>query len=274
MSIKHWIFFFILSVSTYVLGGKTSKIVILHTNDTHSQVEPNAVDMGGYARRLGEIEQIRGQEKNVLLLDAGDFSQGTPYFNFYKGRVEIEAMNMMGYDVATLGNHEFDNGIDTLAMVMKLATFPFVNANYNAVNTVLEGLYKQFIVIRKGGVKIGIFGLGVQPEGLIFKKNYGDLIYQDPVSKAIEVSDYLRNIEKCDLVICLSHLGANTTEPIPTDWDIAKLTTNVDIIIGGHSHQIIEKTIQNNAVGKPVIVAQMGKSGQYLGRIDLTFEKK
>ncbi|VBB48062.1 Metallophosphoesterase [uncultured Paludibacter sp.] len=261
-------------ISISVFAGKTTKIVILHTNDTHSQVEPNKADMGGYVRRLGEINLIRNQEKNVLLFDAGDFSQGTPYFNFYNGRVEIQAMNMMHYDAATLGNHEFDNGMDTLAMVMKLAKFPFVNANYDGSNTVLKNLYKPYIIVKKDGVKIGIFGIGVKPEGLIFKKNYDGLIFENPVNKAIETSNYLRNTEKCDLVICLSHLGVEPSYGNFTDYDVAKASTNIDVIIGGHSHSILENNTENNATGKPVIIAQMGKSGLYLGRIDLTFEKK
>lgn len=275
MKTKNFISLFILFLfSTSIYAGKTEKIVILHTNDTHSQVEPNKADMGGYARRLGKINEIRGKEKNVLLVDAGDFSQGSPYFNFYNGRVEIEAMNKMSYDAVTLGNHEFDNGLDTLAVVMRMAKFPFVVANYDVNATPLQGLVKPYIILNKFGVKIGIFGIGVQPQGLIFQKNYKGLIYTDPVKKAVETSDYLKNMEKCDLVICLSHLGASNDNGNPTDWDVAKASTNLDIIIGGHSHSLIENRTEPNAVGKSVIVAQMAKSGVFLGRIDLTFEKK
>lgn len=264
--------FFFFSTALYAV--KTEKIVILHTNDTHSQVEPNKADMGGYARRLGKINQIRNEEKNVLLVDAGDFSQGSPFFNFYNGRVEIEAMNRMGYDAVTLGNHEFDNGMDTLAVVMRLAKFPFVVANYDVSATPLQGFVKPYITQNKSGVKIGVFGIGVQPAGLIFQKNYKGLTYTDPVKKAVEISDYLKNTEKCDIVICLSHLGVTNDNGNPTDWDVVKGSKNIDVVIGGHSHSLIENRTEPNAAGKPVIIAQMAKSGVFLGRIDLTFEKK
>ena len=266
------LFFSLISATSF--AGKKTHIVILHTNDTHSQIEPNKDDKGGYARRLGEINLIRSQEKNVVLLDAGDFSQGTPYFNFFSGRIEIEAMNKMGYNASALGNHEFDNGLDTLAMVMKLAKFPFVVANYNVTNSRLNGLLKPYITFVKDGVKIGVFGIGVKPEGLIFKKYYEGIVYENPVNKAIETSNYLRNTEKCDVVICLSHLGIEPMEGNYIDYDMAKASTNIDVIIGGHSHSVLENNTEKNANGKPVIVAQMGKSGVYLGRIDLDFEKK
>lgn len=266
------LFFSFLSTTSF--AGKKTHIVILHTNDTHSQVEPNKDDKGGYARRLGELNLIRSQEKNVVLLDAGDFSQGSPYFNFYNGRVEITAMNKMSYDAATIGNHEFDNGMDTLAMVMRLAKFPFVIANYVPGNTPLKGLYKPYITINKDGVKIGVFGIGVKPEGLIFKKNYDGLVFENPVNKAVETSNFLRNTEKCDLIICLSHLGVEPSEGNYTDYDMAKASKNIDIIIGGHSHSLLENKTENNVNGKPVIIAQMAKSGIYLGRIDIEFEKK
>lgn len=266
--------FICLLFSSTVFAGKKTHIVILHTNDTHSQVEPNKDNLGGYARRLGEINLIRSQEKNVLLLDAGDFSQGSPYFNFFNGRVEMEAMNKMGYDAGVLGNHEFDNGMDTLLMVLKLSKHPTVVANYNVTNTPLNGWIKPYITTEKGGVKIGIFGIGVQPEGLVFKKNYEGLIYENPVNKAVEISNYLREKEKCDLVICLSHLGIEPTPGNFIDDDIIKASTNIDIVIGGHSHSLIENETRINAGGKPVIIAQMVKSGVFLGRIDLTFVKK
>lgn len=269
-----YLLIFILSCSLVFARKKVQHIVILHTNDTHSQVEPNKNDLGGYARRLGEINQIRSKEKNVVLLDAGDFSQGTPYYNFFSGRVEIEAMNKMRYDSSTLGNHEFDNGMDSLAMVMKLAKFPFVISNYEGSNSPLKGLYKPYVILKKGGVKIGIFGIGVKPEGLIFKKNYEGITYQHPVNKAIEISNHLRETKKCDIIVCLSHLGIEPMEGNFIDYDLAKASTNIDIIIGGHSHSILVNNTENNANGKPVIVAQMGKSGLNLGRIDLELEKK
>jgi len=263
-----------------VLGQQKMKLVILHTNDTHSQVEPTdksslkTSDMGGYARRMGLISRIREQEKNVLLVDAGDYSQGTPYFNFFNGRIEIDAMNRMKYDAGTLGNHEFDNGIDTLAVVLKNAAFPMISSNYNLEKTNLYQLVKPYVVLVKAGVRIGIMALDVNPESLIFEKNYRGLIYLDPVQKANEVSALLKKKEKCDIIICLSHLGSDSTKQEVNDFEIARKTRYIDVIIGGHSHSLIMNTEVKNVIGKQVIVAQMGKSGMYLGRVDLELEKK
>jgi len=263
-----------------VLGQQKIKLVILHTNDTHSQVEPTdksslkTSDMGGYARRMGLISRIREQEKNVLLVDAGDYSQGTPYFNFLNGRIEIEAMNRMKYDAGTLGNHEFDNGIDTLAVVLKNAAFPMISSNYNLEKTNLFQLVKPYVVLVKAGMRIGIMALDVNPESLIFEKNYRGLIYLDPVQKANEVSALLKKREKCDLIICLSHLGSDSAKQEVNDFEIARKTRYIDVIIGGHSHSLIMNTEVKNVIGKQVVVAQMGKSGMYLGRVDLELEKK
>ncbi len=263
----------LISVST-VSFGQSVKLVILHTNDTHSQVEPNDKNMGGYARRIGVIEQIRATEKNVLLLDAGDFSQGTPYFNFFNGRIEIDALNRMQYDAITLGNHEFDNPIDTLAVVLKNNRVPIVSANYDFTNTPLANIVKPYIVVKRGGLRIGIFGLGVNPVGLIFERNYRGMIYKDPFSTADSISNILKRREKCDLVICLSHLGADSKEGNVNDFEIARESKYIDVIIGGHSHSMITNTTEKNKDGNPVIIAQVGKSGQYLGRIDLNVERQ
>lgn len=256
-------------------AGKQTKLVILHTNDTHSQVEPTeSSDMGGYARRLGVIGKIRSEEKNVLLLDAGDFLQGTPYFNFYGGRVETKALQMMKYDAVTLGNHEFDNGIDSLATALKEVDLPLISSNYNFRDTPLQPFVKPYKIVQKGGIKIGIMGLGIELKGLAFQKNFEGLKIGNPMLTAQVMSDYLKNTLKCDLVICLSHLGVSSMESSPTDYDVASASQFIDVIIGGHSHKIIENETVQNAVGKPVIIAQMGKSGLYLGRIDFTFERK
>ena len=263
-----------------VLAQQKIKLVILHTNDTHSQVEPTekstlkTADMGGYARRMGEIESIRMKEKNVLLVDAGDYSQGTPYFNFFNGRVEIDAMNRMKYDAGTLGNHEFDNGVDTLATVLKGAQFPMISSNYQSEHTALYGLLKPYVVIVRGGLRIGILALDVNPVSLIFEKNYRGVVYQDPIEKANEVSTLLKRREKCDVIICLSHLGSDSTKKVVNDYEIARKTRYIDVIIGGHSHSIITNTGVRNAAGKNIIIAQMGKSGLYLGRVDLELVKK
>ena len=263
-----------------VLGQQKIKLVILHTNDTHSQVEPTdksslkTSDMGGYARRMGVISRIREQEKNVLLVDAGDYSQGTPYFNFLHGRIEIDAMNRMKYDAGTPGNHEFDNGIDTLAVVLKNASFPMISSNYNLEKTTLFHVIKPYIVLVKAGLRIGIMALDVNPESLIFEKNYKGIVYQDPIEKANEVSAFLKKKEKCDVIICLSHLGGDSTKNEVNDFEIAHKTRFVDVIIGGHSHSMITDVEVKNAAGKKVVIAQMGKSGMYLGRVDLELEKK
>jgi len=265
---------------TFAFAGQKAKLVILHTNDTHSQVEPTeksglkTSDMGGYTRRMGVIQKIRTEEKNVLLLDAGDFSQGTPYFNFFNGRVEIDAMNRMKYDAGTLGNHEFDNGIDTLAIILKKAQFPMLSSNYKLVKTPLAQLVKPWLIIQKAGLRIGIMALNVDPKSLIIENNYKGMEYEDPIEKAIEISTLLKKKEKCDVIICLSHLGADTTKTNINDFEIARKTRYIDVIIGGHSHSMITNTTERNAAGKPIVIAQMAKSGLFLGRVELELERK
>ncbi len=268
-------------ISTFQLAAeKKIKLVILHTNDTHSQVEPTeksnlkTADMGGYARRMGVIEKIRSEEKNVLLFDAGDFSQGTPYFNFFNGRVEIDELNRMQYDAGTLGNHEFDNGIDTLAVILKNARFPLISSNYEVDNTPIKNQIQPYLILKKFGLKIGIMALNVDPKSLIIESNYRGLVYRDPIEKAQELSAFLKNKKKCDLVICLSHLGSDSTSVDVNDFTVAHQTKHIDIILGGHSHSLLENVKTNNANGKKVIISQMGKSGLYLGRIDLELKKK
>lgn len=262
-------------------GQEITRIVILHTNDTHSQVIPTEEhrsensNMGGYARRMGVIDSIRKVEQNVLLLDAGDFLQGTPYFNFFGGLVEIDAMNRMKYDAVTLGNHEFDNGIDSLALILRKATFPVVDANYDVNATVLRDLIKPYIILERFGLKIGIFGLSTDPYGLIAEKNYKEIIFNDPIKSALETSDLLKIKEKCDLIICLSHLGSeDLAEYNFNDYNLARASKYIDVIIGGHSHTMTaDNTTVVNKRGKKVVLSQMGKSGLYLGKIELKFIK-
>ncbi|MCL1868678.1 MAG: metallophosphoesterase [Paludibacter sp.] len=261
-------------------GQETKKIVILHTNDTHSQViqtESNAKEpnLGGYARRMGVIDSIRKAEQNVLLLDAGDFFQGTPYFNFFGGRVEIDAMNRMKYDAATLGNHEFDNGLDSLAMLLQTAAFPIVDANYDVSATILKDLVKPYIILERFGLRIGIFGLSPDPNSLIAEKNYKGIIFKDPIKTAVETSNLLKTKEKCDLIICLSHIGSvDTAQYFFNDFNIARASKNIDVIIGGHSHTMIaDNTTVLNKRKKPVVLSQMGKSGLYLGKIEIELVK-
>ena len=256
---------------------ETKKITILHTNDTHSHIDPFPIDhpknpnMGGAARRAAIIESIRKEEKNVLLLDAGDIFQGTPYFNYYGGELEFKLMSMMQYDVATMGNHDFDNGIDGFYAQLPHAKFDFVSANYDFRNTVLNDIVKPYKIIIKDGIKIGIFGLGVQLDGLVDKKLYKETVYNNPIEVAQDMTRILKEEKKCDLVICLSHLGFKyKDEPEkPSDIVLAQKTKNIDLIIGGHTHTFLDKpVIEKNSEGKEVLINQVGCFGVNLGRID------
>ena len=249
-------------------------LTILHTNDTHSQVEPKTNDQGGYARRMGLIRQERALDRNLLLLDAGDFCQGTPYFNFYHGRVELNAMNRMGYDAGTLGNHEFDNGLDTLAAVLKTAKFPIVCANYDFTGTPVAEVVKPYTIIRKGGLKIGVFGLGCDPKGIISDKNFLPAKYLEPYEVAQTMADTLR-AQKCDLVVCLSHMGTfgKAAEDV-CDTALVSHTRGIDVVIGGHTHKLYDNLRVANLDGDSIPVVQMAKSGVYLGKIVLHLDSK
>jgi 5'-nucleotidase len=251
----------------------------MHTNDTHSQVEPleegkRDALCGGYARRMGLINQERKKDPNLLLFDAGDFSQGTPYFNFYHGRVEIEAMNRMGYDAIMLGNHEFDNGVDTLAVVLKEAKFPIVCANYDVKGSALEGIVKPYTIIRRGNLYVGVFGIGVDPKGIIADRNFYPLQYLDPITTAQEVANTLKNEKKCDIIICLSHQGTHTsTDGKLSDMELAQATKNIDIIIGAHTHKIVENLYIPNIDGDSVLLMQTGKAGARIGKIKVEMQE-
>ncbi|WP_093112931.1 metallophosphoesterase [Salinimicrobium catena] len=250
-------------------------ITILHTNDTHSHIEPFSADhaqypnMGGVARRYSLISSIRQENPNTLLLDAGDIFQGTPYFNFYGGEVEFKLMSKMGYDAATIGNHDFDNGIDGLLAQMPHANFPFLSANYDFSNTILEGNVKPYKVFKKDGVKIGVFGIGIELQGLVSKKLYKETKYLDPVEITQETVSRLKNEENCELVICLSHLGYKYRDEKISDVQLARRTKDIDLIIGGHTHTFLpEPTVVKNSEGIDTIVNQVGWAGINLGRID------
>lgn len=261
-------------VVLFCIGCTPDYLTILHTNDTHSQIEPKSNNQGGYARRMGLIRQERAKDKNLLLLDAGDFCQGTPYFNFYHGRVEIAAMNRMGYDCGTLGNHEFDNGLDTLAAVLETAHFPIVCANYDFTGTPLEELIPPYVVLNKGGLKIGIFGLGCDPKGLISDKNFKPIEFLDPYPIAQEMADLLRE-NNCDVVICLSHMGTFGKAPEDVcDTALVARTRGIDVVIGGHTHKLYDNLRVANLDGDSIPVCQMGKSGVYLGKIVLSLGDK
>ena len=249
-------------------------LTILHTNDTHSQVEPKTNGQGGYARRMGLIREERGLDKHLLLVDAGDFCQGTPYFNFYHGRVELQAMNRMGYDAGTLGNHEFDNGLDTLAAVLKTANFPIVCANYDFTGTAMEGVVQAFAIVRKGGLKIGIFGLGCDPKGIISDKNFLPAKYLEPYPVAQTMADTLHALN-CDVVLCLSHMGTcGKAAGDACDTALVAHTRGIDAVIGGHTHKLYDNLRVANLDGDSIPVVQMGKSGVYLGKIVLYLDSK
>ena len=256
---------------------ETKKITILHTNDVHSHIDPFPPDhprnanMGGAARRAALIQSIRNEEENVLLLDAGDIFQGTPYFNYYGGELEFKLMSMMQYDLATMGNHDFDNGIDGFYAQLPHAKFDFVSANYDFKNTVLNAIVKPYKIFKKQGIKVGIFGLGVELDGLVDKKLYKETIYNNPIEVAQDMTRILKEDKKCDLVICLSHLGFSyKNDPYkPSDLELAKKTKNIDLIIGGHTHTFLDKpVIEKNSEGKDVLINQVGCFGINLGRID------
>lgn len=261
--------------------ARTKKITILHTNDVHSHIDPFGPDdgrnanKGGVARRATLVESIRKENPNTLLLDAGDIFQGTPYFNYYGGELEFKLMSMLKYDVATIGNHDFDNGIDGLYAQIPHADFEFVSANYDFSNTVMDTHVKPYKIIVKDGIKIGIFGVGIKLEGLVNKDMYKETVYQDPIEVAQDMSRVLKEEEKCDLVICLSHIGYNYKKNPnkPSDLKLARSTKDIDLIIGGHTHTFLPKpTIEKNSVGKNVLVNQVGCYGLYLGKIDFYFK--
>ena len=254
------------------------KITILHTNDMHSRIEPFSSGkfkgFGGMARRSSIIEEIRKKEKNVLLFDAGDIFQGTPYFNYYGGEIEFKLMSEMKYDAATLGNHDFDNGLDGLKKQLKHASFPFLTSNYDFKKTILRNKFKSYKVYEKQGVKIGVFGLGIKLDGLVPKELYKETKYIDPILVANKISDKLKNKLNCDLVICLSHLGLEYQSNKASDIMVAKNTKNIDLIIGGHTHTFLEKPIiTTNLENKKVIINQVGWGGINIGKIDFIFKQ-
>ncbi|MCA0231388.1 MAG: metallophosphatase [Bacteroidetes bacterium] len=260
--------------------AKEVKITILHTNDQHSRLEPfpkgdRMAGRGGVVNRARILSKIRSEEQNVLLFDAGDIFQGTPYFNFYKGRPEIELMSQMGYDAVTMGNHDFDGGLDLYVNQIKAyAKFPVLVANYDFTGTSMEGLAQPYKIFNVQGVKVGVFGIGISPDGLIPQKLFGGTKYLDPVKTANETAAMLRNEKKCSLVVCLSHLGYKMDGGEMSDLLMAPQTKDIDVIIGGHTHTFLnEPTILKNQAGKSVIINQAGWGGASLGRLDFRFDR-
>ena len=262
--------------------GQVVELTILHTNDTHSRIEPfdatdpSYPDMGGAARRNAYFAQVRTEKENVLLFDCGDFSQGTPFYSVFKGEVEVELMNEMGYDAATLGNHEFDFGLDNLRKLIEEADFPFVCTNYDFSRTKLRRLVKPYLIIKKAGLRIGVIGLGACPDGLVQAKNYAGMKFVPPYGIAERTARYLKERKRCDVVICLSHLGMDCSANLPyCDRELVGSTSSIDLVLGGHSHTYMAAPeYVENAEGCAVPVMQLGKNGVYAGRFDLKFEKK
>ncbi|MES2379687.1 MAG: metallophosphatase [Bacteroidota bacterium] len=262
-------------------NGKQTRLTILHTNDWHSRIDPfdktdkNYAGLGGAEVRAAMIKKIRETEEHVLLLDAGDIFQGTPYFNFYGGELEYKLMSQMGYDCVTLGNHDFDNGLEGLYKQMPNANFDFVNCNYDFADTLIENKIAPYKIYKKGNLKIGVTGVGIELDGLVPQKLYGKIKYNDPVTSLNKTASFLKLEKKCDLVICLSHLGYKYNSDKVSDVSMVPLTSHVDLVLGGHTHTFLkEPTIIKNALQKNVIVNQVGWAGLNLGRIDFTFNER
>ncbi|MCF8238323.1 MAG: metallophosphoesterase [Saprospiraceae bacterium] len=256
------------------------KLTVLHTNDVHSRLDPFPMDgsrlqgLGGVTRRAAMIQRIRQEEPQVLLLDAGDMLQGTPYFNVFEGAPEFTSMSRMGYDVGILGNHDFDGGLELLDKQWHLLDLPILNANYNVQGTVLEGRVTDYRIIEKGPIRIGIFGLGIELEGLVPASLHGGVRYENPLPVAERTAQLLKK-KGCHLVICLSHLGYEYPEEDRiSDILLGEKTRNIDIIIGGHTHTFLDQpTVVRNADGEAVYIGQVGWAGVILGRMDIWFEK-
>lgn len=258
-------------------GSKTRELLIVHTNDTHSCVEPlnpnladtAQADKGGYLRRAALLNDLRARDPQLLLVDAGDFSQGSAYYNLYHGDVEVGLMNLMGYDAATIGNHEFDFGVENMARLFRMAHFPIVCCNYDFTGTACEGIVKPYVVIKRNGLKIGILGVSPQLEGLVSAHTCAGVRYNDPIAAAQPIADYLKNKAKCDLVVCLSHLGWKVAGI--SDDEFIPATRNIDVVIGGHSHTyFVNPQLLKNLDGILVPNNQMGKNARYVGTLRLT----
>jgi len=264
--------------NSLLADNRLQRLTILHTNDMHSHIHPfqsgRNKGLGGMAQRSALIKNIREENKNVLLLDAGDIFQGTPYFNMYKGELEIKLMSQMNYDAATIGNHDLDNGLVGLKKQLKHANFPFLIANYNFKNTILENTFSPYKIFDKNGIKVGVFGIGIELDGLVPKKLFGNTKYLDPIKISNKYAKLLKDKHKCDLVICLSHLGFKYKSQKISDLRLAKETKNIDLIIGGHTHTFLKKpAISKNLDDKNVIINQVGWGGINIGKIDFVFQQ-
>jgi len=272
-----------LALAALALGATAQQrtLTVLHTNDTHSCVMPlrttitdtTLAGRGGFVRRAALVKQERRKDPNLLLFDSGDFSQGSPYYTVYRGDVEIDLMNLMHYDAATIGNHEFDFGLDNLARLFRRANFPIVCANYDFTGTPVEGLVKPYVILRRNGIKVGVFGIAPQLEGLVSKENCQGVRYLDPIATAQSMADLLKNKKRCDIVICLSHLGWSNDEE--SDQHLMARTRNIDLVLGGHTHTYFTTLKHvNNLDGHAVPNDQNGKHGAWVGKINIEMKKR
>ena len=254
------------------------KISILHTNDLHSQIEAFPTnhdkfpDRGGFARRGEIFKSLIKTNPNTLIFDAGDIFQGTPYFNFFQGELELSLMKKMGYNAATIGNHEFDAGLEILKKNILNNDFQFISSNYDFINTDLNGITSRYKIYNRQGIKIGVFGLGIELKGLVNPFLYKETKYYNPIEISQEMTNILKKREKCDLIICISHLGHNYKTDKICDTKLAKMTSDIDLIIGGHTHTLLKKPLViKNSINNDVIINQVGQSGVYIGKIDFIF---
>ena len=271
------VLFFILNLLFSPVGAQKKQLVILHTNDTHSQIFPITSQLpdtmkagrGGFLRRIAMLKEERAKNPDLLYFDSGDFFQGSAYFTLFKGDVEVGLMNQMGIDASTVGNHEFDFGLENMARVFKKANFPILCTNYDFTGTVMEGITKPYIIIKRNGVKIGVFAVCPKMEGLVSDKNCVGVKYLDPAQVALETATMLKKKEKCDVVICISHLGWNSNRGEDDQYMISR-SRNIDLVLGGHTHTYMP-TLEywNNMDGNPVPVDQNGKAAIFVGRIEL-----
>lgn len=271
----------ILSFLSLTASGQKKQLVILHTNDTHSTIyplNPNLADTalagrGGFLRRIAMLKEERQKHPDLLLFDSGDFCQGSPYFSLYKGDVEVELMNRMGYDAGTVGNHEFDNGLENMARLFRNMNFPIVCSNYDFTGTVAEGTVKDYIILKRNGLKIGVFGLSPKLDGLVAAENCQGVKFLDPIAETKRVVAILKK-KKCDVIICISHLGWSVSDSVD-DQRMIQATNGIDLVLGGHSHTYFkELQYVKNLDGKEIPVDQNGKHALYVGKMVLNFRKK
>lgn len=282
MTLRKTVVLYMLLLFTAVGAYAQKHLEVLHTNDTHSCImplNPNLADTavagrGGFLRRVAMIKEERAKNPDLLLIDSGDFSQGSPFYTMFKGDVEVGLMNLMGYDAATIGNHEFDFGMENMARIFKMAKFPIVCANYDFTGTCVEGLVKPYVIIKRNGLKIGLFGLSPQLEGLVDLSKCKGVTYLDPVEVGNRVAAELKHDKKCDVVICVSHLGWLRPDEMG-DQKLLASSKDIDLVLGGHSHSYFKALrYVNNADGKAVPVDQNGKNAMYVGKLTLSFDKK